>query len=103
MFKVSNPSANGVSVNNILHPGHVLQADLPVLVLRWRLYRYVFSAGIEKMIRQILIHPNQTPFQWTLLRKNTEVELKDYELNMVTLGVNCLGVSCYSKSLSVGK
>lgn len=89
VFNASNPSSNGVSLNNILHPGPVLQADLTVLMLRWRLFRYVFNADIEKMYRQILIHPDQTPFQRILFRNNPEVDIKDFELNTVTFGVNC--------------
>lgn len=89
VFNASSPSSNGVSLNNVLYPGPVLQADLMVLILRWRLFRYVFNADIEKMYRQILIHPDQTPFQRILFRDNPEDDVQDYELNTVTFGVNC--------------
>ncbi|XP_065365492.1 uncharacterized protein LOC135958516 [Calliphora vicina] len=89
VFNASNPSSNGVSLNNILYPGPVLQADLTVLILQWRLFRYVFNADIEKMYRQILIHPEQTQFQRIFYRNNPEADIKDYELNTVTFGVNC--------------
>ena len=67
----------------------VLQADLTVLVLKWRLLKYVFNADIEKKYRQMLIHSDQTRFQRILYRENPEVDVMDYELNMVTFGVNC--------------
>ncbi|XP_065362051.1 uncharacterized protein LOC135955621 [Calliphora vicina] len=89
VFNASNPSSNGVSLNNILYPGPVLQADLTVLILQWRLFRYVFNADIEKMYRQILIHPEQTQFQRIFYRNNPEADIMDYELNTVTFGVNC--------------
>ncbi|XP_037813774.1 uncharacterized protein LOC119604939 [Lucilia sericata] len=89
VFNASNPSSNGVSLNNVLYPGPVLQADLTVLILQWRLFRYVFNADIEKMYRQILIHPEQTQFQRVWYRCNPEADIKDYELNTVTFGVNC--------------
>lgn len=34
VFNASNPSSNSVSLNNLLYPGPVLQADLTVLILR---------------------------------------------------------------------
>ncbi|KAH8249807.1 hypothetical protein KR032_004485, partial [Drosophila birchii] len=42
----SSPSANGISLNDILHAGPVLQSDLTIQILKWRYFRYVFSADI---------------------------------------------------------
>lgn len=44
---------NGKSLNEIFHIGPKLQSELPSIILRWRLHRFVLSADIEKMFRQI--------------------------------------------------
>ncbi|XP_046810948.1 uncharacterized protein LOC124420806 [Lucilia cuprina] len=89
VFNASNPSANGNSLNDLLYPGPILQADLTILILRWRLFRYVFNADIEKMYRQILVNPSQTSFQRIIFRSTPQHEPQDFELNTVTFGVNC--------------
>ncbi|XP_070141605.1 uncharacterized protein [Drosophila kikkawai] len=88
VFNASSPSANGTSLNDILHAGPVLQSDLTIQILKWRYFRFVFNADIEKMYRQIWVDPNHTPFQRILFR-NPEGEIRDYELKTVTFGVNC--------------
>ena len=89
VFNASSKSSNGRSLNDILHIGPTLQMDLTLLVLRWRLFQYVFNADIEKMYRQILIEPSQTSFQRILFRESKDLKLRDYELKTVTFGVNC--------------
>ncbi|XP_037821303.1 uncharacterized protein LOC119610239 [Lucilia sericata] len=89
VFNASNPSSSGVSLNDILYAGPVLQADLTILILRWRLFRYVFNADIEKMYRQILIDKTQTPFQRIIFRQSPDDQLSDFEMLTVTFGVNC--------------
>jgi len=59
VFNASSPSENGVSLNDILHADPVLQSDLTIQILKWRYVRYVYSADIEKMCRQIWVDPKQ--------------------------------------------
>ncbi|XP_065354490.1 uncharacterized protein LOC135948964 [Calliphora vicina] len=54
VFNASSSTSSGLSLNDVLHPGTVLQQDLTVLITRWRLFKYIFNADIEKMYRQIL-------------------------------------------------
>lgn len=88
VFNASCPSSSGISLNDILYPGPVLQNDLTTLLLRWRLYRFVFSADIEKMYRQIKVHPNDTCFQRILFRTDPSKDIQDFELKTVTFGIN---------------
>ncbi|XP_044574134.1 uncharacterized protein LOC123258335 [Drosophila ananassae] len=88
VFNASCPTSNGKSLNDILHPGPVLQSDLTLQVLRWRFFRFVFNADITKMYRQILVAPEHTPFQRILFRDAND-QICDYELKTVTFGVNC--------------
>ncbi|XP_070068060.1 uncharacterized protein [Drosophila takahashii] len=87
VFNASSPSVNGTSLNDVLHAGPVLQSDLTIF-LKWRYFKYVFSADITKMYRQIWVDPKHTPFQRILFR-NKEGDIRDYELKTVTFGVNC--------------
>ncbi|XP_070144167.1 uncharacterized protein [Drosophila kikkawai] len=88
VFNASSPSANGTSLNDILHAGPVLQSDLTIQILKWRCFQYVFSADITKMYRQIWVDSKHTPFQRILFR-NKEGNIRDFELQTVTFGVNC--------------
>ncbi|XP_073814312.1 uncharacterized protein [Musca autumnalis] len=88
VFNASCPTSSGLSLNDILHTGPALQNDIIILLLRWRLFRYVFSADIEKMYRQIVVNPADTCYQRILFRSNPSAEVEDFELKTVTFGVN---------------
>ncbi|KAM7356671.1 uncharacterized protein ACRADG_002324 [Cochliomyia hominivorax] len=89
VFNASAPSSNGQSLNSLLHTGPILQNDLTILILKWRFFKFVINADIQKMYRQILVHPDHTPFQRILFRSDPHTPITDYELNTVTFGVNC--------------
>ncbi|XP_075167412.1 uncharacterized protein LOC142239506 [Haematobia irritans] len=88
VFNASRRTYSGNSLNDTLHVGPSLQLDLSTLILNWRLYKYVFSGDIEKMYRQILVHPTDTNFQRILFRPDPTSPIKDYALKTVTFGVN---------------
>ncbi|KAH8272613.1 hypothetical protein KR018_004510, partial [Drosophila ironensis] len=88
VFNASSPSSNGLSLNDVLHAGPVLQTDLTLQMVRWRFFRFAFNADITKMYRQISLDPSHTRFQRILFRDRTG-HVKDYELLTVTFGVNC--------------
>ena len=89
VFNASSPSSNKRSLNDNLHPGPILQQDLVVQIVKWRLFKYVFNADVTKMYRQILVDPKQTQYQRILFRKEPNDPIEDYELLTVTFGVNC--------------
>ncbi|XP_043654518.1 uncharacterized protein LOC122620904 isoform X3 [Drosophila teissieri] len=88
VFNASSPSSNGNSLNDILHPGPVLQSDLTLQILKLRTFQFVFNADITKMYRQIPLNPAHTAFQRILFRDDRG-DIRDYELQTVTFGVNC--------------
>ena len=45
-----HPFFNNVSLNNVLHTGRILQFDLFILLLDWRLFQFVFNADVEKRV-----------------------------------------------------
>ncbi|XP_075167641.1 uncharacterized protein LOC142239749 [Haematobia irritans] len=63
-----------------------LQNDLFAILLCYRLPRFVFTTDIEKMFRQILIHPKDRPYQIILWRNNTTEPINYFTLNTVTYG-----------------
>ncbi|XP_075151010.1 uncharacterized protein LOC142225121 [Haematobia irritans] len=89
VFNASNPTSNGISLNDVLHCGPSLQLDLTSLLLQWRFFKIVFNSDIEKMYRQISVAPKHTPFQRIIYRNNPTEDLREYELKTVTFGLNC--------------
>lgn len=76
VFNASRGS-NGVSLNDALMVGPVLQQDLFSVLLRFRSFTYALTADVAKMYRQILVDSDQTPLQrivWQIiLQKNSKL------------------------------
>ncbi|XP_075157880.1 uncharacterized protein LOC142231146 [Haematobia irritans] len=89
VFNASKRTDSGKSLNDVLHIGPTLQSDLMTLILRWRLYKYVFTGDIEKMYRQILVHSDDIDYQRLLFRQSPTGTITDFALKTVTFGVNC--------------
>ncbi|CAI6344950.1 unnamed protein product [Macrosiphum euphorbiae] len=87
VFDASAVSATGKSLNDMLHVGPKLQNDISDLLHRCRLHKYMFTADICKMYRQIKIHPDDCQYQHIVWRNDVSDPLQDYELTTVTYGV----------------
>ena len=87
VFNGSVKLRDGLAINDCLHVGPKLQADLFDILLRWRKSRYVFSADIEKMFRQIQIDPEDRAFQRILWRPLEDQPIQIYDLCTVTYGL----------------
>ncbi|XP_012543611.2 uncharacterized protein LOC105841045 [Monomorium pharaonis] len=85
VFDASAKTNRGISLNNALLIGPTIQNKLLNHLLRFRSHVYVVTADIEKMYRQVLIHPDDRKFQRILWR--TDSGIRTYELNTVTFGV----------------
>ncbi|XP_076236255.1 uncharacterized protein LOC143180421 [Calliopsis andreniformis] len=97
VFNGSMPSSNGRSLNEFLLRGPNLLPNLADVLLRWRRYVFVFSADIEKMYRQILVHPEDRKWQRIVWKPTPDSTVVDYELNTVTYGLACapyLAIRC---------
>ncbi|XP_072398107.1 uncharacterized protein [Diabrotica undecimpunctata] len=86
VFDASCPSSSGYSLNNLQYVGPTLQDELFSILLRFRQYKYVFSADIAKMYRQVLVIPDQRSLQRILYRENSNDPINVYELKTVTYG-----------------
>lgn len=88
VFNGSSRTSSQVSLNDILHTGPKLQLELLDVLLWFRQFRYVFSADIEKMYRQINVHQQDWKYQ-RILWSPVENQVDTYELTTVTYGLGC--------------
>lgn len=89
VFDGSCKSSNHLSLNDLLLTGPTVQPTLLSIVLNFRLHRYVMTADIEKMYRQVLVHPDDRPLQQILWRTQESEPLKPFQMNTVTYGTSC--------------
>ncbi|XP_011875597.1 PREDICTED: uncharacterized protein LOC105566304, partial [Vollenhovia emeryi] len=87
VFNGSARTTSGISLNDCLHAGPKLQLDLDAVILRWRMHAFAFAADIEKMYRQIVIHPDDRHYQ-QILWSSTDSP-RSYQLCTVTYGLTC--------------
>lgn len=86
VFNASSPTSSGVSLNDVMYSGPNLQQDLLSLILKWRQYEIAFTADIEKMFRQIMVHHDDQNLQKIIWRDNSNELLREYKLTSVTYG-----------------
>jgi hypothetical protein len=86
VFDASFITTNNKCLNDNLLGGPVIQDDLFSILIRFRTHRYVITADIEKMYRQILIDSVDTDYQRILWRDHPNEELKTYRLTTLTYG-----------------
>lgn len=86
VFDASMKTSSGVSLNDIMYKGFTVQPDLFDILCRFRMYKYVFTADIQKMYRMIVINPKQRVLQNILWRNDENETLKCIELQTVTYG-----------------
>ncbi|XP_032690349.1 uncharacterized protein LOC116853391 [Odontomachus brunneus] len=89
VFNVSSVTSNGSCLNDHLLSGPKLQADLPSVILRWRQFKFVYTADIAKMFRQILVDPRDLNYQRILWRDSLDDAVEEYQLLTVTYGTAC--------------
>ncbi|XP_053597353.1 uncharacterized protein LOC128668428 [Microplitis demolitor] len=63
IFDGSAKTSSEISLNDALMVGPKLQDDLFILLIRYRSHTIVLTADIEKMYRQIRVHPDDTKYQ----------------------------------------
>ncbi|XP_077282596.1 uncharacterized protein LOC143908711 [Temnothorax americanus] len=86
VFDASCKADSGLSLNDIMMVGPVIQDDLFSILLRFRIHFYVLVADIVKMYRQVLVHPSQTKLQRFLWRDDKTLDVQTFESLVVTFG-----------------
>ncbi|XP_066904251.1 uncharacterized protein [Halyomorpha halys] len=82
-------SAELGSLNDHLVTGPKLQLDIRHVLLNFRRFPYVMASDICQMYLQILIHPEDVPYQHFLFRFHSSESIREYQLNRVTFGLSC--------------
>ncbi|XP_036149718.1 uncharacterized protein LOC118647894 [Monomorium pharaonis] len=88
VFNGSSRTTSGVSLNDLLHTGAKLQTNLFDVLVWFSKFHCVFVSDMEKMYRQIKVHPEDWKFQ-RILWFNQSNCLRTYELTTVTYGLAC--------------
>nr|XP_023013508.1 uncharacterized protein LOC111503442 [Leptinotarsa decemlineata] len=100
VFDGSCPTSSGWSLNDLQYVGPKVQNDIFDILIRFRLYKYVVSADVSKMYRQIWVHPDHRPLQLILWRDTPNEALTTYQLNTVTYGTTSapyLAIKCLNQ------
>ncbi|XP_075157610.1 uncharacterized protein LOC142230873 [Haematobia irritans] len=88
VFDASSRTSTNISLNEVLMVGPIIQQDLIITVLGFRLNRYALTADICKMYRQFLVDESDCSFQLILWRSDSNQPLELYQLNTVTYGTS---------------
>ena len=64
----------------------MVQSPLISIITKFRTNPYVMTADIEKIYRQINVHPSQQNLQLVLWRERPEEPVKTYKLLTITYG-----------------
>ncbi|XP_073811772.1 uncharacterized protein [Musca autumnalis] len=71
VFDASAKTSSGYSLTDLTYTGPTVQSELFSILLRFRLPKFVFTTDIEKMYRQILLHPDDQRYQLIIWREDT--------------------------------
>ncbi|UYV63980.1 hypothetical protein LAZ67_2006240, partial [Cordylochernes scorpioides] len=89
VFDASTKATTQISLNDLLHVGPKLQNNIFNILLKFRTNSVALVADIEKMYRQIRLHPDDIKYQTILWRDCKDLELQEYNLLTVTYGLAC--------------
>lgn len=89
VFNGSWITTTGHTLNQHLLVGKNILPALPDVLLRWRWHRYVLASNVEKMYRQILVHPADRDKPRILWREREADNIAKFKLNTVTYGLAC--------------
>ncbi|XP_062534839.1 uncharacterized protein LOC134204019 [Armigeres subalbatus] len=84
VFDASCSTSSGVSLNDVLLTGPVIQDDLRSIIMRSRTKRVMLVSDVEKMFRQIWVNLEDRALQCILWCSDSEDSSSVYELKTVT-------------------
>lgn len=81
VFDASAKTSSNLSLNDVLMVGPIIQDSQFAILIRFRVLRYVFTADITKMYRQVNVYNPHQRFQRILWRSNEREPIRHYQLN----------------------
>ncbi|XP_059223205.1 uncharacterized protein LOC131996995 [Stomoxys calcitrans] len=108
VFDCSAKTSSGMSLNDVMMKGPVVQDDLLSIVLRFRCYKYGITADVCKMYRQMWVTEEDANYQAVLWQPPESEAIQVYRLKTITYGttsapylatrcLNMLGESCVAE------
>lgn len=89
VFDASCKSQSGLSLNDTVNVGPIVQPELYDIMIKFMTKPYAFKADIEKMYRQVLVNEIHQLYQRIVWRDNPDQAFKHYQLHTVTYGTSC--------------
>jgi len=100
VFDASCKTESGYSLNDTLLKGPVIQDELIYILSRFRTYKFVLTADIQKMYRQVLVTRKDSDMQRILWRADPSLPIQIYRLVTLTYGTvpaSFLATGCLKK------
>ncbi|XP_037932864.1 uncharacterized protein LOC119667632 [Teleopsis dalmanni] len=86
VFDCSCKTDSGLSLNEVMMKGPLVQDDLLSIILRFRCYKYAITADVTKMYRQAWVTDDDANYQTILWRSSSDENIKAYRLRTITYG-----------------
>jgi hypothetical protein len=86
VFNASSKSESGLSLNDTLFVGPMVQPESFDILMRLREKPFVIMGDIEKMFLQIWVHPDDCKFLRVLWRTDANQPLKHFQMKALTFG-----------------
>lgn len=100
VFDGSCATDTGWSLNDLQYVEPKVQNNICDILIRFRLYKYVVSADVSKMYRQVLMHKDHRPLQQIIWRESPTQQFSTYQLNTITYGTTSapyLAIKCMNQ------
>ncbi|XP_050547126.1 uncharacterized protein LOC126908854 [Daktulosphaira vitifoliae] len=88
VFNASCVTTTGLSLNDVLFKGPVIQDDLFSILTHFQTHQYVLSADCEKMYRQIWVSKDHQDLQRILWKSQPDQPIEEFRLKTVTYGTS---------------
>ncbi|XP_065094951.1 uncharacterized protein LOC135715951 [Ochlerotatus camptorhynchus] len=86
VFDASCKSSTGISLNDAMLVGPIVQEDLRSITMRSRLHPIMMTADVAKMYRQMVLFPRDCRFHLIFWRPSLSEPIRIYKLKTVTYG-----------------
>ena len=87
----NHKSKNGKSLNDCLHVGQDLLANLVLMVIKFRAARFCFSVDIKRMFHQLALTKDSQEFLrfFALVEKEGQIKLEAWRARTLPFGLCC--------------
>ena len=87
VFDASAITTNKLSLNDLLEVGPTLHPTLDQILMKFRTYAIAVTGDIQKMYREVMLHPEDQPLHRFVWRQKTNEDWQEYQMTRVTFGV----------------